>query len=225
VQARIAIDAKASNFIRMSPIAAPACELCAALSKRNMANGNCRRESTVEVRIFRCHVRPFDYLLRPNGRCPGMSFDWTDSDVIDVLSEGGRSRAYSIRSPRRWKIGSRAEPEDRPYIAPGGRTRTASCFIDSFNARLQQAIQRGYLLHREGGGSRDRKLAAPLQHPKAGGSLGDRGDRRQKCLSPPSPRGRPRNPGQLRRPRKRSGQPRTNVRNGPVDRGLIIQYR
>jgi hypothetical protein len=52
-----------------------------------------------------------------------MSFDLTDSDVTDVLSEGGRS----------------------PYIAPGGRTRTASCFIESLNARLQDELLSAYI--------------------------------------------------------------------------------
>ena len=152
-----------------------------------MVNGNCRRESTVELWIFRCHLRPLDYAPQPNGRCPAMSFDLTDSGIEpprrhkpeEIVSEAQirRSDRHALRSIHLRGVPAHIRPDSGPefvammvqnWIAGvGARTAPTSLLAvvggraSSRASTPRRTAQRGDLLHLEGGESLDRKLAAP----------------------------------------------------------------
>ena len=129
-------------------------------------------------------------------------------DVIDVLSDlfilrGVPERLRSDNGPefvakavQDWiaAVGAKAA-----YIAPGSPWENG--FIESFNARLRDELLDGRFSIRS---------RRPGSWSKAGGAITTLNARtrhwatslqRLKCSSPRSPRGRLRNPGQLRRPR------------------------
>ena len=129
-------------------------------------------------------------------------------DVIDVLSDLFILRGVPghIRSDNGPEFVAKAVQEwiaavgaKTAYIAPGSPWENG--YVESFNARLRDELLDGEIFY---------TLERPRSSSKAGGATTTRSGRmprsatsrrRLRCSCPRSPRGRLRNPDQLRRPR------------------------